>query len=705
VWEFKGRGKKTLGDVEYAEDWRAVLLLRGHGADVREVAWSADGTLLASGSVDNKVLIWNIGGKQTTPVRVLEGHTGQVSGLAFDPVSKFLVSLGEDCALIVWSTQDWRVLHRHGDVFRPSTSQPLKRISMSPDGFYIVAPGPKKSAFKFMASAFQRDKWEVDLYLVGHLQALSVARCSPVLYKGEHGPNWCVALGSYDCGVSVWKYGEQKPLVLRDLFEAAVADIAWSADGSLLVACSSDGTIATVNFEGALGVPLNRSEYMHYMVSHYGSFPMAAPTALPSVFTSSFIDPKPQTALISPPIIQQEVRTESGKRRIQPQLVSTPQASPAAVPAPAALQSPASFQTPAPFQPSSLPTVPAASSFPRIMHSATAPSVPELSSPIDLPFEAKHTIVLHKADPKDFTSGLAMQSVLTASGMIDTEANLTIGVQHYPAHYRNHHAAAKGKIRCCLGKQIVWEDVVQYTPKFVSGNQQFSVIYHEEGYLSFYTAAGRKMFPEIMIGEIAYLETSATKHAMVISRNGLLTCWNLEDRKVEYTTNVAHLLPSSPNPVAKAELTNIGQPILYLSTGEVHAYDRAMDLWMKVATKSRQALCDSVVPAESKDLVRSQLWNLMSVGDRASAEDFMRLNLSDLEAQLVRAEKLHYSAEYQYLLTRYVNMLVEGREVLKLKELVRELAQSPAEKKALLETVVMPLLLRSSIGDLVNVRL
>jgi len=432
VWEFKGRGKKTLGDVEYAEDWRAVLLLRGHGADVREVAWSADGTLLASGSVDNKVLIWSIAGKQTTPVKVLEGHTGQVSGLAFDPVSKFLVSLGEDSALIMWSMQDWRVLHRHGDVFRQSTSQPLKRISISPDGFYIVTPGPKKSAFKFMASSFQRDKWEVDLYLVGHLQALSVARCSPVLYKGEHGPNWCVALGSYDCGVSVWKYGEQKPLVLRDLFEAAVADIAWSADGSLLVACSSDGTVATINLEGALGVPYNRSEYMHYMVSHYGSFPMAAPTALPSVFTP-FIEPKPTTPL-SPPIVQQEVRTESGKRRIQPQLVSAHQASPAAVPVPVA-----SFQaaSPAPVPSQPLSTIPSTFPFPRIMHSAAAPSVPELVAPVDLPFEAKFTTILHKANPKDFTSGLAMQSVLTACGLIDTEANLTIGVQHYPAHYRN----------------------------------------------------------------------------------------------------------------------------------------------------------------------------------------------------------------------------------------------------------------------------
>lgn len=251
----------------------------------------------------------------------------------------------------------------------------------------------------------------------------------------------------------------------------------------------------------------------------------------------------------------------------------------------------------------------------------------------------------------------------------------------------------------------MWEDVVPYTPILVSGNQQFSVIYFEEGYLSFYTAAGRKMFPEVMIGPIAYLETSPLKHAMVISRSGLLTCWNLEERKVEYTTNVAHLLPSSPKPITQTELTSLGQPILYLSTGEVHAYDRAMDLWMKVATKSRQALCDSVVSAEEKDLVRSQLWNLMTVGERASADDFMRLNLSDLEAQLVRAEKLHYAAEYQYLLMRYVNMLVEGREVLKLKELVRELVLGPAEKKALLDSVVLPLLLRSSLGDLVNVRL
>ena len=694
VWEFKGRGKKTLGDIEYAEDWRAVLLLRGHGADVREVTWSADGTMLASGSVDNKILIWNIVGKQTTPVRVLEGHTGQINGLAFDPVSKFLVSLGEDCAMIVWSMQDWRVLHRQGDVFRQSTSQPLKRISVSPDGFYVVTPGPKKSPFKHMASVFKRDKWEADTYLVGHLQALSVARCSPVLYRSDGGPQWCVALGSYDCGISVWKYGEQKPFVLRDLFEAAVADISWSPDGKLLVACSSDGTLAVLNMEGALGTPLNRSEYMHYMVSHYGTFPMASPTTLPSVFIPVIESRPTASPVVSAPIVQQEVRTESGKRRIQPQLVSAPQASSVSPPVPSTPIVSESFQAPAPFIPPSTP-------FPRIMHSATAPNVPDLSTPIDLPFEAKFTKTLHKADPKDFTAGLALQSVLSATGLIDTEANLTIGVQHYPAHYRKNYAAAKAKIRCSIGKQMIWEDVVQYTPILVSGNQQFSVVYHQEGYLSFYTAAGRKMFPEVMIGEIAYLETSPLRHAMVIARSGLLTCWNLEDQKVEYTTNVAHLLPSSANPISQAELTTTGQPILHLATGEVHAYDRAMDLWMKVATKSRQALCDAV-STSTKDLVRAQLWNVMSIGDRASSEDFMRLNLSDLEAQLVRAEKLNYVAEYQYLLTRYVNMLVEGRELLKLQELVRELTQAQGEKKTLLDSVVMPVLLRSSLADQVR---
>lgn len=42
------------------ENWRPVGSLKGHGLDVTALSWSPADDLLASGSVDGKVLVWSM---------------------------------------------------------------------------------------------------------------------------------------------------------------------------------------------------------------------------------------------------------------------------------------------------------------------------------------------------------------------------------------------------------------------------------------------------------------------------------------------------------------------------------------------------------------------------------------------------------------------------------------------------------------------
>ena len=62
-----------------------------------------------------------------------------------------------------------------------------------------------------------------------------------------------MALGGYDSAISIWKEKDEKPIVIKDLFEAAVADITWASNGQFLMACSSDGTVATIMIGDVLG--------------------------------------------------------------------------------------------------------------------------------------------------------------------------------------------------------------------------------------------------------------------------------------------------------------------------------------------------------------------------------------------------------------------------------------------------------------------
>lgn len=62
-------------------------------ADVADVAWSPDDRMLATCSIDNTILIWDVGAGglsevMTQPLQTLTGHNGWVKGVAWDPVGK-----------------------------------------------------------------------------------------------------------------------------------------------------------------------------------------------------------------------------------------------------------------------------------------------------------------------------------------------------------------------------------------------------------------------------------------------------------------------------------------------------------------------------------------------------------------------------------------------------------------------------------------
>ena len=81
--------------------WKPTTTFTGHTAAVNSVAFSPDGTLLVTASLDHDARIWNVATGET--VRVLEGHAGSVYGVAFSADGRWVVTAGPGTAGI-WAT-------------------------------------------------------------------------------------------------------------------------------------------------------------------------------------------------------------------------------------------------------------------------------------------------------------------------------------------------------------------------------------------------------------------------------------------------------------------------------------------------------------------------------------------------------------------------------------------------------------------------
>lgn len=89
----------TAGD-----ELNEIRVIEGHRGEVTSVAFSPDGKFLASGDSAREVMVWRAEGDWSAEVRGLwQFHTARVTCLAWSPSGAFLASGGLDENLFVWS--------------------------------------------------------------------------------------------------------------------------------------------------------------------------------------------------------------------------------------------------------------------------------------------------------------------------------------------------------------------------------------------------------------------------------------------------------------------------------------------------------------------------------------------------------------------------------------------------------------------------
>ena len=83
-----------------APTWR----LDAHAAPVKDIAFSRDGSRLASAGADMMVKLWSVAGGAVTELATCRGHTASVEALAFSPDGRLLASGAADHTIRLWDT-------------------------------------------------------------------------------------------------------------------------------------------------------------------------------------------------------------------------------------------------------------------------------------------------------------------------------------------------------------------------------------------------------------------------------------------------------------------------------------------------------------------------------------------------------------------------------------------------------------------------
>jgi hypothetical protein len=109
-----------------------------HGDLVHDVAFSPDGTALATCSYDRLVKLWDVAtGKE---LRALKDHSDAVFGVTWSPDGKLLASAAADRAVKVWDVATGRRLYTLGEA-----TDWVYAVAWSPQGQFLAAGGVDKS--------------------------------------------------------------------------------------------------------------------------------------------------------------------------------------------------------------------------------------------------------------------------------------------------------------------------------------------------------------------------------------------------------------------------------------------------------------------------------------------------------------------------------------------------------------------------------
>ncbi|HVQ38517.1 MAG TPA: caspase family protein [Pyrinomonadaceae bacterium] len=239
--------------------------LKGHTGTVGSIAFSPDDKQLASGSADNSIKIWEVASgnvKQT-----MKGHTLYVSSVAFSPDGKMLASGSGDQTVKLWDLATGRELRTLAAASSATTGMPVV-VAFSPDG-KTLATGAQVaklwdvrtgSEIRTIKASESNSPTETPLAFSYDGKVLATGGKAVKLWDAATGnlvrtmpdgaralsfsPDQQTLAGTGGTETTLWNFTTGQTLQTLAGSQLGVDSVAFNLDGKLLAVGNSDNTVA-----------------------------------------------------------------------------------------------------------------------------------------------------------------------------------------------------------------------------------------------------------------------------------------------------------------------------------------------------------------------------------------------------------------------------------------------------------------------------
>lgn len=207
---------------------RVLKILQGHIRWVRSIAFNADGSLLASGSADTTVRLWRIPSGEV--LNTLHGHKAMVRAVAISRDDTILASGGEDGAIHLWDLQT----HGHNLAFNTLLGNliSIRSVEFSPNGTWLAAGDQSGRVFIW---ELKDSAPKLRHILIGHSQTVRMVAFSP---DGQ-----LLASTSNDKTVCIWDLLTGQRLDVLGGHTKSLLCVAFNPKGAIMATAGFDGDV------------------------------------------------------------------------------------------------------------------------------------------------------------------------------------------------------------------------------------------------------------------------------------------------------------------------------------------------------------------------------------------------------------------------------------------------------------------------------